>query len=51
MISQGNQSVVSVTENMQQRGIDVYAPDIEYIDDTYVIFGNQRGITVYNRKK
>lgn len=51
MISQGNQSVVSVTENMQQRGIDVYAPDIEYIDDTYVVFGNQRGVTVYNHKK
>ena len=49
-VKQGDQSVVSVTENMQQRGIEVYAPDIEYIDDTYVVFGNQRGITVYNHK-
>ena len=50
-VAQGNQSVVSITENMQQRGIEVYAPDIEYIDDTYVVFGNQRGVTVYNYKK
>ena len=50
-VEQGDQSVVSITENMQQRGIDVYAPDIEYIDDTYIVFGNQRGVTVYNHKK
>lgn len=50
-VEQGDQSVVAVTENMQQRGIDVYAPDIEYMDDTYIVFGNQRGVTVYNHKK
>ena len=50
-VEQGDQSIVSVTENIQQRGIDVYAPDIEYIDDTYIVFGNQRGVTVYNHKK
>lgn len=50
-VEQGEQSVVSITENMQQRGIDVYAPDIEYMDDTYIVFGNQRGVTVYNHKK
>ena len=50
-VEQGDQSVVSVTENMQQRGVDVYAPDIEYIDDTHIVFGNQRGITIYNHEK
>ena len=50
-VEQGDQSVVSVTENMRQRGIEVYAPDIEYIDDTYIVFGNQRGVTIYNHKK
>lgn len=49
-VEQGGQSVVDVAKGILERGLAVYAPDIEFIDDTYVVFGNLRGIIVYNRE-
>lgn len=50
-IKQSRQDVAGQAEDIQKRGIEVWAPEIFNIDDNYVIFGTLRGILVYDWKQ
>lgn len=47
-LKQSEQDIIGQTEMIQDKGIEVYAPDILAIDDQYLVFGNLRGLIVYD---
>lgn len=47
-IKQTKQDVTGQAAELQERGIEVYAPEINYLDKEYLVFGTLRGVLVYN---
>lgn len=47
-LKQSEQDIIGQAEMIQDKGIEVYAPDILAIDDQYLVFGNLRGLIVYD---
>lgn len=47
----GSQEIVKEAQKIQTNGIEVYASDIQYVDENLLVFGNLRGILVYDRQK
>lgn len=50
-ISGHEQEIVNEAVKIPVNGIEVYAPEILYIDDYMLIFGTQRGVIVYDRRQ
>ena len=50
-IDQGMQSVAGKIASETTAHNTVYAPEIQYIDTRYLVFGTQRGMLLYDRKK
>lgn len=44
-----SREIVEQATNIQNNGVEVYAPEIYYLDDEQMIFGGLRGLLVYNR--
>ena len=47
-IIQTRQDVVGQATDIEERGIEVYAPEILWLDTEYIIFGTQRGVLIYD---
>lgn len=45
------EDIVDQAGDIQNRGIEVYASDILYIDENWLVFGNLRGILIYDLKQ
>lgn len=45
------QDIVSESVELADAGLEVYAPDILSLDEQYLLFGNLRGILVYDLRK
>ncbi len=50
-INQGRQDVIGNIQETQERTTSVYAPEIYYTDENIVIFGELRGLVIYDLKK
>lgn len=50
-LKQGSQDVIGQAEEIQDRGIEVYAPDILSVDESVLVFGNLRGLLIYDVQK
>jgi len=50
-VKQGKQDVAGQAQEIKERGIEVWAPEIYGIDDKYLVFGTQRGLVVYDVTK
>ncbi len=44
-----SREIVEQATNIQNNGVEIYAPEIYYLDDEQVIFGGLRGLLVYDR--
>lgn len=49
--SKSSQEIVDQAEKVGSNGIETYASDIMYLDDELLVFGNLRGILLYDFKK
>ena len=49
--SQTEQDIVDEAVDLGEEGMETYAPDILMMDEKYLIFGNLRGILVYDLKR
>ncbi len=49
--NQGKQDVVGQAEELKKRGIEIYAPEVLYLDEDTLVFGTLRGLILYNRKE
>lgn len=48
--SKSSQEIIDHAENIESDGIEAYASDIIYLDDELLVFGNLRGILLYDLK-
>lgn len=46
-----SEEIVDKADDLASEGTDLYAPEILYVDEEFVMFGNLRGILIYNRKQ
>lgn len=47
-ITQSRQDVLGQAVDIQERGIEVFAPEILWLDSEYLMFGTHRGIVIYD---
>lgn len=47
----GSEEIVDKASNIASEGVYSYAPEILYVDEEFLLFGNLRGILVYDRKQ
>lgn len=49
--SKSSQEILEQAEKVESNGIETYASDIMYLDDELLVFGNLRGIVLYDLEK
>jgi hypothetical protein len=49
--SQSSEDIIKQAEKIGSDGIEVYAPEIMYLDEDLLIFGNLRGVILYDLQK